>query len=62
MGNYAFDKANTRMLHLKLNYKTDADILERIEKVDNIQAYLKQLIRADIAAHGIPKSSESTPE
>jgi len=50
MGNYAYDKANTRMLNLKLNLKTDADILEHIENVGNIQAYLKQLIRADIEA------------
>jgi hypothetical protein len=51
MGTYAFDKANTRMLHLKLNRNTDADILAHIENVTNIQAYLKQLIRADIALH-----------
>ena len=53
MGTYAFDKANTRMLHLKLNRNTDADILAHIENVTNIQAYLKQLIRADIALHTI---------
>lgn len=59
MGNYAYDKANTHMLHLKLNLKTDADILEHIECVGNIQAYLKQLIRADIEAK---KQTESKGE
>jgi hypothetical protein len=64
MGTYAFDKANTRMLHLKLNKKTDADILERIENVSNIQAYLKELIRADIALHNSlnPEPPKKTPE
>lgn len=51
MGSYTFDKENTRQLRVKLNKKTDADILELIEKQTNIQGYIKQLIRADIAAH-----------
>ena len=50
MGSYAFDRENTRQLRVKLNKKTDADILEHIEKQPNIQGYIKQLIRADIAA------------
>ena len=62
MGSYAFDKANTRMLHLKLNYKTDADILAHIEGVDNIQAYLKQLIRADIASKNSAAETEKEGE
>ncbi len=52
MGSYAFDRENTRQLRVKLNKKTDADILEKIDTIDNIQGYIKQLIRADIAAHG----------
>lgn len=46
-----YDEANKdkfRMIHLKLNRKTDADIIERLESADSIQGYIKQLIRADM--------------
>lgn len=36
-------------LYLKLNRNTDADILARLESVENKQGYVKSLIRADIA-------------
>lgn len=45
-----YDKANTKQVHLKLNIKTDKDILEQLEKVDNKQGYIKALIRADIGS------------
>lgn len=51
MGTYKFDRENTRQLRVKLNKKTDADILLHIDKQSNIQGYIKQLIRADIATH-----------
>lgn len=44
-----YDKANCRGVYLKLNVKTDADILARLESVENRQGYIKGLIRADIA-------------
>ncbi len=44
-----YDKANTQRLYFKLNVKTDADILERLNKVPSKQGYIKQLIRDDIA-------------
>lgn len=51
-----YDKDNTRFFGLKFNLKTDADIIARIEEqaaaLGGIQAYIKQVIRADIAAHG----------
>lgn len=37
-----------RMIHLKLNRASDADIIDKLESVDNIQGYIKTLIRADI--------------
>lgn len=43
-----YDKQNTRQIRLKLNLKTDADILEKLSEVDNKQGYIKSLIRADI--------------
>lgn len=42
-----FDKANTRKYSLKLNIHTDADIIEALGQVPNVQAYIKELIRAN---------------
>lgn len=43
-----YDAANTKQVRLKLNTKTDADILERFDRCDNVQGYIKRLVRADI--------------
>lgn len=43
-----YDKANTKGLYLKLNVKTDADIIQRLDKEINKQGYIKQLIRDDL--------------
>lgn len=50
MGTYESDKKNTRFVGLKFNIRTDADILARLDGIDNKQDYIKRLIRADIAA------------
>ena len=47
-----YDEANARHIGLKLNRKTDADILARIEKEESVQRYIKRLIREDIAKNG----------
>lgn len=44
-----YDKANTTKITMKLNLKTDQDILKRLESVGNKQGYIKALIRADIS-------------
>lgn len=44
-----YDKANTKAVYLKLNKKTDADVLQRLAEVPNVQGYIKGLIRADIS-------------
>lgn len=44
-----YDEVNTKQIKLKLNKKTDADILEALESVPNKQGYIKFLIRKDIA-------------
>ena len=41
-------KDKWRMIHLKLNRETDADIIQKLEESENIQGYIKSLIRADI--------------
>ena len=45
-----FDKENCRRLQLKLNLRTDADILAQLDKQPSMQGYIRALIRADIAA------------
>lgn len=44
-----YDAANTKQIMLKLNRKTDADILAALEACGNVQGYIKKLIRADLA-------------
>lgn len=44
-----YDKANTRPLKLKLNLKSDADILAKLESEPSMQGYIKRLIREDIS-------------
>jgi len=36
------------MVHLKLNRESDAEIIKKLESVDNIQGYIKSLILADL--------------
>jgi hypothetical protein len=43
-----YDKQNCRQLCLKLNKRTDADILAVLDQLENKQGYIKALIRADI--------------
>lgn len=42
-----YDRLNTKQIILKLNKRTDADILEILENVGNKQGYIKSLIRQD---------------
>jgi hypothetical protein len=51
MGNPTYDRENTRRINLKLNNKTDADIIQQLETMKStggIQAYIKRLIREDM--------------
>ena len=47
-----YDRHNTRRINLKLNNKTDADIIRQLECKQNIQGYIKQLIREDMKKTG----------
>lgn len=42
-------RANSRRVNIILSRKYDADIISKIESVENIQQYIKTLVRADIA-------------
>lgn len=44
-----YDAENTRQVHLKLNRRTDVDVLEKLDSVPSKQGYIKELIRADLA-------------
>ena len=46
-----YDRQSSKYYGMKLNLKTDADIVAMLDKQPSLQAYVKQLIRADIAAH-----------
>lgn len=51
MGTPAYDRENTRRINLKLNNKTDADIIEWLESRkddEGIQGAIKRLIREHI--------------
>lgn len=52
------EKAYIRRYGMKYNIHTDADIIAHLEKQPSIQGYIKQLIRADIAAHGTPQNAQ----
>ena len=45
-----YNKANVKQVPLKLNVKTDADIIEWLAEQPSRQGYIKALIRADMAA------------
>lgn len=43
-----YDAENTTRISLKLNKKTDADVLLRLEAQENKQGYIKALIKKDM--------------
>lgn len=46
--NKKYDAKNTTRLMLKLNLKTDAEIIQKLNEVGNKQGYIKRLIQEDI--------------
>ena len=42
-----YNQANVKQIKLSLNKKTDADIIEILYRCDNVQGYIKDLIRKD---------------
>jgi len=45
-----YDARMTKVYAIKLNIKTDADIIDALSKQENIQGYIKELIRRDRAS------------
>ena len=56
MANY--EKENLRQIRLKINRKTEPEMLEWIEKQDNIQGYIKGLIMNDMKTEGKKMASK----
>lgn len=54
-----WDKQNTKLIGMKLNKHIDADIFEYLAGITNVQGYLKQLIRDDIARQTQEKSNHT---
>lgn len=42
-----YDKSNTKGLYIKLNKKTDSDIIEALAKCSNKQGLIKALLRVN---------------
>lgn len=43
-----YNKTNVKQIKLNLNRKTDADIIDHLEAKNNVQGYIKELIRNDL--------------
>ena len=43
-----YDQNNTKGIYLKFNIHTDEDILKYLDKMENKQGYIKDLIRSDM--------------
>lgn len=43
-----YDRENTTQFKVKLNNKTDQDIIDHLRKQENKQGYIKRLIRDDM--------------
>ena len=45
---WKYDRANTTRVSIKLNNKTDEDIIQYLASLENKQGYIKELIREDM--------------
>lgn len=48
MGSMSYDKSNTMNVSIKLNNKTDADIIALLNSKENKQGYIKELLLNDL--------------
>lgn len=54
-----YDKVHTKSVMLKFNLTSDADILSKLDEVNNKQGYIKELVRSDIRGSGNRMTIES---
>lgn len=43
-----YNAKNVKQIKINLNRKTDADIIDHLDKADNVQGLIKDLIRKDM--------------
>ena len=48
MGTTASDKINARCFSLKFSKNTDSDVIRKLESVDSVNAYIRELVRNDL--------------
>ena len=58
--NAKYDMSHTKQVKLKLNLKTDADIIERLGSVPAVQTYIKDLIRKDMGGRNPVEHSDQS--
>lgn len=58
MATAEYDRNNCTRVNLKLNNKTDADIIERLGGVENVQGYIKAIIRNEMEGERTMKHFE----
>lgn len=44
-----YDKEKTRIFTIKLNYNTDADLIALLESQENIQGFIKRMLKMFLA-------------
>ncbi|MBO7662795.1 MAG: hypothetical protein J6U01_05450 [Clostridia bacterium] len=57
-----YEKENLRQIRLKINRKTEPELLEWIEKQENIQGYIKRIILEDMKKQEGKKMYKIKPE
>ena len=46
--NKKYDRQNTKMYCIKLNYRTDANLISWLESVHNVQGLIKELLNKEL--------------
>lgn len=54
-----YDKTHVKQYPLRMNLVYDADIIDKLSSVPNVQGYIKQLVREDIARTRTGTKSDS---
>lgn len=62
MATQEYDKNNTTRINLKLNNKTDSDIIEKLNSVENVQGFIKAIIRNEMEGETTMKHFERKTE
>lgn len=47
-----YDARTAKYISLKLNIKTDADLIDLLQKQENVQGFIKSLIRSELQRTG----------